>query len=196
MNCVNLLFLILIISSINSIIINDHINLNGNDWITFNSNNSIRIQANVPGEIHTDLLNAKIIGDPYFRFNDIVDRWVCREQWNYEKKFTLTTNYDKLYLILKGIDTVSELFINDKLIGKTNNMFRGYEFEVEQSLLNVGENKLLIKFESSLNYADKMSTSHPYKIPHDYHKFSNGEQNRNFIRKSQASFSWDWVFFF
>jgi beta-mannosidase len=54
-----------------------------------------------------------------------------------------------VYLVAKGIDTVSSVYINinDKLIGTTNNMFVRYKFDVKQ-VLKTGQNKIRIAFES------------------------------------------------
>lgn len=41
------------------------ISLNG-EWNLRNVNGSINISGKVPGQVHMDLLNAKIINDPYF----------------------------------------------------------------------------------------------------------------------------------
>lgn len=45
------------------------LSLNG-VWQVKNANGSIAIDGNVPGEVHTDLMRAGILGDPYYRFND------------------------------------------------------------------------------------------------------------------------------
>jgi beta-mannosidase len=57
-----------------------------------------------------------------------------------------------VYLVAKGIDTVSSVYINDKLIGTTDNMFVRYKFDVKQ-VLKTGQNKIRIAFESAVNYA-------------------------------------------
>ena len=43
--------------------------LNG-DWNIVNKNGTINISGAVPGSVHTALMEAKIIGDPYYRDND------------------------------------------------------------------------------------------------------------------------------
>ena len=45
------------------------LNLNG-PWSVKNLNGSVSVVGNVPGEIHTDLMRAGILGDPYYRYND------------------------------------------------------------------------------------------------------------------------------
>ena len=65
----------------------EHLNLCGN-WMLQNSNGSIVVnEAVVPGYVHTALLNAKLIDDPYFRNNDEVYRWIDTDDWTYSKTF-------------------------------------------------------------------------------------------------------------
>ncbi len=49
--------------------------------------------AIVPGSIYTDLIAAGVLGDPYFRFNDELYRWVAYDNWTYSRNFTGV--YDK-----------------------------------------------------------------------------------------------------
>ena len=45
------------------------VDLNG-AWDVRNSNGTISIVGNVPGEVHTDLMRAGILGNLYYRYND------------------------------------------------------------------------------------------------------------------------------
>lgn len=42
--------------------------------------------------------------------------------------------FNKKYIIFDGIDTFSDIYLNKKLIGSTNNMFVRYTFSVEEFL--------------------------------------------------------------
>lgn len=46
----------------------DRLNLGGNDWQLTNGTGK-PISVTVPGQVHTDLLNAKLINDPYYGYN-------------------------------------------------------------------------------------------------------------------------------
>lgn len=43
-------------------------------------------------------------------------------------------SFNKKYIIFYGIDTFSDIYLNKKLIGSTNNMFVRYTFSVEEFL--------------------------------------------------------------
>ena len=47
----------------------------------------------VPGSMYTALMANKIIGDPYYRQNDLNYRWVGEDNWTYSRTFTGTFPY-------------------------------------------------------------------------------------------------------
>lgn len=116
--------------------------------------------------------------------------WIFETNWKYELDFEVPPNimeYNKIYLRFNGLDTISKVFLNNHLIGKTNNMFKVYEFEIK-SLLTASKNKLCVKFKSptkkakelKYKYKDNLNTGYP-AIP-----------GVPFLRKAQYSFGWDW----
>ena len=96
------------------------LSLNG-AWEVTNANGSIVIQGNVPGEVHTDLMRAGMLGDPHYRYNDFVFalgcvfisrfEWVGRDTWTYSRTFTVDYDLtDKVtWIHCDGIDTVAEI---------------------------------------------------------------------------------------
>ena len=44
--------------------------------------------ATVPGVVHTDLLQNKIIEDPFFRLNERGLQWIDKEDWVYELAYS------------------------------------------------------------------------------------------------------------
>src|SRR5207253_3522882 len=47
--------------------------------------------ASVPGCVHTDLLNNKLIDDPYYRDNENKLQWIGKSDWGYQTTFNVTT---------------------------------------------------------------------------------------------------------
>ncbi len=45
--------------------------------------------ANVPGCVHTDLLNNKLIDDPFYRDNEKKLQWIGKSDWEYQTTFNL-----------------------------------------------------------------------------------------------------------
>ena len=78
------------------------------------------IPAKVPGCFELDLVAAGLAPDPYFSQNPWeFQKYENRHLW-YATTFTCDTEVtDETYLRFEGIDTISEIFINGKLLGST-----------------------------------------------------------------------------
>lgn len=145
------------------------------------------IPAAVPGTVHTDLLNAGLIPDPFYADNEISLKWVHESDWLYETTFDLPDELDlqkPLFLVFEGLDTIAEIILNDEPLAKTDNMFRQYRFASE-SRLNRTNNRLQIRFASPTRYGGLLEQKHG-KLP----VALNSE--RVYLRKAQYSFGWDW----
>lgn len=156
----------------------------------------IDIPAKIPGGIYTDLQNAgKISQNLFYRFNDIEYRWVALENWTYSTEFNVSPDVLKksaVNLVLHGVDTIATVYINGHLVGITQNMFVRYILPVKDYLKEVN-NSLEVKFKSPIREAKNLFNNHNYTVPPACVPFHyNGECHVNFLRKMQASFSWDW----
>lgn len=79
--------------------------------------------ATVPGVVHTDLINNKIIEDPFFRLNERGMQWIDKEDWIYQTSFQLTPEImerQNIDLVFKGLDTYADVYLNEKKILKIN----------------------------------------------------------------------------
>lgn len=105
-------------------------------------------------------------------------------------------NHNGVYLVLHGVDTVSSIYINNVLVGTTNNMFVRYKFNIK-NVLRIGTNSISVNFQSAVLFAKQQHdiiVNDSYIIPPECPPgVQKGECHPNFIRKMQASFSWDWV---
>ena len=66
-----------------------HISLNG-AWEFRQAGKPETINAVVPGCVHTDLLAAGLIPDPYYRDNESSLQWIGEVDWIYRKDFVLS----------------------------------------------------------------------------------------------------------
>ncbi|MDI5950623.1 beta-mannosidase [Flavobacterium yafengii] len=142
--------------------------------------------ATVPGEVHTDLLNNKLIPDPFFRDNDKKLQWIEKKNWEYKTSFQVTPEALKkknAALVFDGLDTYATVYLNGKLILKANNMFRQWRVDVKK-YLHPGTNKLVVVFVSAQNVVDLLAKRDlPFVIP---------DNPRLYVRKAQYHFGWDW----
>ncbi|MFC8536895.1 glycoside hydrolase family 2 protein [Streptomyces sp. NPDC057249] len=143
------------------------------------------IPATVPGCVHTDLLAAGLIEDPYLDDNETRLGWIGRTDWAYRTAFDWTPDgHDHADLCFDGLDTVATILLNGTEIGRTANQHRSYRFPVRASL-NEGENTLDVIFTAPYAYAEELRDrlgDRPGAYTEPY----------AFIRKMACNFGWDW----
>ncbi|XP_076998786.1 beta-mannosidase [Tamandua tetradactyla] len=164
-------------------------------WRIRSGNGSLELPGAVPGCVHSALVQQGLIQDPYYRFNDLNYRWISLDNWTYSKTFTIpfdVSKWQKVKLIFEGVDTVAEILLNSVSIGKTDNMFSRYSFDITGVARDV--NSIELRFQSAVLYAAQQSQAHArYQVPPNCPPLEQkGECHVNFIRKEQCSFSWDW----
>lgn len=148
--------------------------------------------ARVPGDVHSALLEAGRIPDPYWGKNELDVQWVGRQDWVYSRTFVVDEdmlNETSAFLNCDCLDTITEIYINERLIGTTDNMFRRYRFEVKDAL-KVGENNITIVFRSAENTAIERSKHVPYEIPMCEYVIQS--PHINLVRKVPCHGGWDW----
>jgi beta-mannosidase len=102
----------------------------------------VSIAAHVPGSVHTDLLAAGLIPDPYLDGNEAAVSWIGCTDWQYSTRFFWDLHPDELVeLAFAGLDTIAEIRLNGTFLGSTQNMHRSYRFAAGP-LLADGENIL------------------------------------------------------
>jgi len=142
-------------------------------------------KAIVPGTIHTDLLVNKIIDNPFYSDNETKLSWIANCDWVYSKEFNFENSQNEdYYIVFDGLDTIAEIYLNDNIIGKTNNMFVQYKFDVSQFLVK-GKNTLKVLFKSPNEYSEEQERKYS-KLPVAL------KTSRVYMRKAQYSFGWDW----
>ena len=202
LKCLSLLFLLLFATLLNTVDINaadgvikQEINkgwtfkqVRGNSWYP----------ATVPGVVQTDLMDNKIIEDPFFRLNERGVQWIDKEDWDYKTTLHVSQEVfekDNIELDFKGLDTYADVFLNDSCILKANNMFREWEVDVKP-LLKVGDNALLIRFRSPIREDIPKFDALKYRNEAGNDQSENGgvfdKKVSVFARKAGYHYGWDW----
>lgn len=141
--------------------------------------------ATVPGSVHTDLMAAGLIVDPYLDANERLVAWLGACDWQYRTTFEWSDGgFDRTALVFEGLDTVATVQLNGVTVATTANMHRTYRVDAA-SVLRAGSNELVVTFASPLKYADRMSLELGYRPHVNHHPY-------NAIRKMACSFGWDW----
>ena len=160
------------------------LNLNG-DWRVRQAGKDDWLPAKVPGCVHTDLLAAGKIPDPFYRDNEKAVQWVGESDWIYRRSFDVPEEVlknDRVLLRCEGLDTLATVKINGQEVGRADNMFRLWEFDIKP-VLRAGENAIEISFASPFTYFKQQESD---QAPAKW------VQGRAWVRKEPCSFGWDW----
>ena len=157
-NLLNVLFLLLLSSFVQAR--NNSISLNG-QWKLYyslydknapttpdelKSKNLQAVPAKVPGNVELDLLASGKIKNPEIG-NNVYDLRKCEAyQWWYNRTFetpTVTAG-ERVEIVLEGLDCFGTVWINNKLVGKTDNMLIDHRFDITELLNSNGNNSIYI----------------------------------------------------
>ncbi|CAM5732656.1 hypothetical protein SMICM304S_07310 [Streptomyces microflavus] len=112
------------------------------------------VPAQVPGCVHTDLMAADLLADPYLDRNESEAAWVGRADWTYATELPRRdSTFERAELVFDGLDTVATVHAAGRLLGRTRNMHRSYRFDVTD-LLADGPAPLDIAFTSAYTEAE------------------------------------------
>jgi beta-mannosidase len=143
------------------------------------------LPAQVPGCVHTDLLAAGVIPDPYLGLNEHEVAWVGRRAWTYTRELASADTapdgaHERTDLVFDGLDTAAVITLDGQELGRTRNMHRRHRFDV------TGRHGLLeVAFASAYDEAAAVRAAtgeRPNVYPEPF----------QYIRKMACSFGWDW----
>jgi beta-mannosidase len=159
--------------------------LNGT-WQVAKAGTDDWLPAQVPGCVHTDLIAAGRISDPYFRDNEKSVQWIGDTDWAYRRTFTLDADFlahEQVCLRCEGLDTLASISINGQKLGDTDNMFRTWEFDAKPAL-QLGGNQIEIHFSSPEAFVKALEAKRGE---------NKGVTGRAWLRKQPCQFGWDWA---
>lgn len=115
------------------------------------------IPATVPSTVHTALLAAHQIPNPFYRQNAKKLQWIGQATWVYSRHFNVAASLLAMHhveLRCQGLQTIAHITINGKHITDTNNMFRTWVFDVRNQL-RPGDNTIEITFLPLMPYINQ-----------------------------------------
>ena len=143
--------------------------------------------ATVPGNVHTDLMKAGVIPDPFLGTNEDSVQWVGLEDWTYKtSSFSVPSDIlskENVKLIFRGLDTYANVWLNEQHILSANNYHRSWEVDVK-GILKSSDNTLQVNFKSASKIGEILASETDYVLP--------GEEFRAVTRKPQFHYGWDW----
>jgi len=142
---------------------------------------TISLIADVPGCVTTDFINNGIIKGLYYRDNSKDYEWLENNNYTYSRQFTVDKAEPNAFIEFDGLDTYSTVYLNGKEIGKSDNMFISYAFNVD-GILKEGVNDITVEFRSPIKEVEGLPPLHG--------AFTT---ERMYTRRIQCTYSWDWV---
>lgn len=142
--------------------------------------------AEVPGDVHLDLMRAGRIPDPFARTNTDAVLWMEQKDWWYRTRFEIPRDWPEgggisLRLLFHGLDCFASVFLNGKEIGRHANMFTPLELDVADKVKRGNGNVLAVRLASPLFAPLDGESRAPawWGFP------------RQMARKAQMSYGWD-----
>lgn len=164
------------------------------DWQFRKAGDNEWLSANVPGCVHTDLLEHEKIPDPSFRKNELDVKWIEDADWEYTTTFNLSpemADFANLDMQFEGLDTYADVYLNDSLLLNADNMFLAYTVPAKK-FLKQGENTLRVYFHSAVKVGMEKLKKVPYLIMAANELAPEDERTNVFTRKAPFHYGWDW----
>ncbi|MBR4080455.1 MAG: glycoside hydrolase family 2 protein [Clostridia bacterium] len=144
--------------------------------------------AQVPGSVYADLMRAGAMPDPFWRDNELAAFELMKKDWEYVHTFFMdeaALSHAHMLLRCEGLDTLAHVSLNGMAVGFADNMHVTWEWDVKR-LLKAGENELVIRFDSPVNFALDAYEKSPGWCSSD------AIPGYPHIRKVHCMFGWDW----
>jgi beta-mannosidase len=139
----------------------------------------------VPGDVHTALMAAGRIDDPFYDRNEALCAWMEEREWWYRLRFAgpeAPAQGERLRLVFHGLDTYATVYLNGVELGRHANMFREAVFDVTALVRVEEENLLAVCFDPPLRHVGPA-------LPDQW---SSTPAERVWMRKAQFGYGWDW----
>lgn len=155
-------------------------------------------RAQVPGNVHTDLLAAALIRDPYVGAPEAELQWIGLAQWEYRTTFDVdATTLGRAHhaLMFDGLDTFAHVELNGHKLIDADNAFREWRVPIDGKL-RAHANTLRIVFDSPIRrllpQVQAMKVKLPGNYPSPYGDEPKDAMTGNFVRKPGYHYGWDW----
>ena len=147
------------------------------------------MRAEVPGEIHLDLVRAGRMGEPLVSLNAKKSRWPERRAWWFSKTFEVSESFlghERQQLIFDGLDLYAQVFLNGEFLGEARNAFVPHVFDVRNRLKK--RNRLVVRLTAGEELVDEA-----LRLKGADRKKRQRFAGISHLRKPQFTYGWDWV---
>ncbi len=166
----------------------ERFHLGKGEWYLREAGTQEWIPVDLPGEVHLALLRVGKIPDPFVGENELHVQWVAERDWEFKGLIQVSDqilSQEKIYLHFEGLDTLADVWLNDVLLGRTENAYRTYTWEIKE-ILKASGNIIRILFRSPVNYVNEKQQATPLISPEQ--SIPGGP----YLRKAPCQWGWDW----
>ena len=153
--------------------------------------------CSLPADVRMPLIAAGVIKDPVLADYCRESEWIEKRAWWFEHTFDssdVDLEEDIIELILEGLDSRSDIFINGQYIGSHYSVHYPFVYDIKDKIRD-GGNVITVRVSSGLeavsdqdlselNYAVCLETDNGGKY--------RGDARRAFVRRPQYTVGWDW----
>lgn len=160
----------------------------GGKWKLKVGDSSEILEAHLPGCNYLDLIANRKLEDPFWGENEQAATEVSKQKFEYERTFIVLNEFlqnDYVELVATGLDTLCTIYLNGKILGKSDNIYRTWRFNAKPFLYE-GENTIRIEIDNPYPYFERrQAEENLLYIP-------NAAKGSQYIRKTPCHFGWDW----
>jgi len=148
------------------------------------------LPAEVPGEIHLDLMRAGKMEEPEISDNARSCRWPEEHAWWYRTTFELSDDFvrhERRQLVFDAVDYYAQVFLNGTQVGTSRNGYVPAVFDVGNAV-RAGTNELVVRVTSGMEFVPDERGG----VFSDIYEIRNVRARRH-IRKPHYTMGWDWT---
>ena len=164
--------------------------LGGSGWKMKTASGKI-YDATVPASVMSVLLDAGEMQDPYYRENEKEILPLFEKDYEFFRNFSINGTHvqaDLIELVFYGLDTLADIYLNNKLLASVSDMHRTYRYPVKD-LVRMGSNELRIVLHSPLTY---LRSYKPAEGKESGFTACGAISGNQYLRKAHSMFGWDW----
>ena len=154
-------------------------------------------ECSLPVDVRMPLLEKGLIREPLKADYCYESEWIEKRSWWFRKCFSgesIAMNCDIIELVLEGLDTRSDIFLNGHFLGTHRSVHYPFVLDVKDFLLP-GENVLAVRVTSGMEEIKESDVAElDYVVSMETY---NGRERREddrraFVRRPQFTCGWDW----
>lgn len=143
-----------------------------------------------PGDIYQALIAAGRLEHPFQHRNEADAAWVRDREWWWRAAFTApdwNVETQTISLVFEGLDTFAEVFLDGVSLGRADNMFHSWRYDLSGLVTPGAAHQLTVRFDPTQRAIERPA------LP-GWSSFTDriSRSQRNLMRKAQFGWGWDW----